>query len=144
MSIVENVRSAMVFTTARLVFISIPLFWLLKLYRSCHNHWFELPSPDPHRFFTSITPSVPAATCHAAVPVPSLIRRKPERESVRESWTLSFRRPWERQSASSRRSQYRSPRGWESGWRERRRPSSALAGADVRHPRWPPHECRPL
>ena len=27
MSIVENVRTAMVFATVRLVFISIPLFW---------------------------------------------------------------------------------------------------------------------
>src|SRR5712671_8019443 len=38
MSMVENVRNAMVFKTVRPVFISIPLFWFwLKLYCSCHN-----------------------------------------------------------------------------------------------------------
>src|SRR5450432_1472955 len=43
MSIVENERNAMMFTTARLVFISIPLFWYwLKLYYSFCNPFIPL------------------------------------------------------------------------------------------------------
>ena len=75
MSMVENVRNAMVFTTVRLVFISIPLLVWLKFVLLLSQS------------FTSFTPRVPAATCRVAELAPSSTRRTLEPESVRESWT---------------------------------------------------------
>jgi hypothetical protein len=74
MSMVENVRTAVVVTIVRLVFISIPLFlvWLQFVLLLSES-------------FPSFTPPVPATTCPVAELVPSSTRRKPEPKSVRES-----------------------------------------------------------
>jgi hypothetical protein len=60
------------------------MFFALLIEQFRYQFLTKLPSIG---FLTSITPQAPAVTYHAGETVPSSERRKPEPESVRESWT---------------------------------------------------------